>query len=651
VIAPVASGPRPGRRSLAVALVVAALGVVAARLCQVALVDGERLADLARRQHVVREELRPIRGTILDRSGETLAVSVGADSVFVRPRQLPRDDDRALAALGRTLGIPRQTLFRKISGPARFVWLKRPVSSAERIAVAELDVPGVGMLAEPRRFYPHGPLAAAVIGFAGIDSQGLEGVERVYDRELRGPEQAVGVERDALGRRILLEGEAEGPRRGADVELTLDSAVEYVAERELDRQVMETGARGGLVVILDPRTGELLALAQNPSFDPNRVAAARPDDWRNRVVADAYEPGSTLKGVLAAAALEEGAVVAGERFFCEEGSHRVAGEVIHDHHPHGWLSFPQVFQLSSNICAAKIGARLGADRYHDLLVAFGFGGKSGVDLSGEQAGIVRPARAWKPIDVATASFGQGIAVTPMQLASAYATLANGGVRMRPYVVRRVVSEDGEVVLENAPRIVRRVVREETARQVTAILEGVVGREGTAPAAAIPGVRVAGKTGTAQKVDLARGGYAAGRVASFVGYLPAEDPRVVILVIIDEPRTTRWGGTAAAPVFRAVAEATLGRFGIERSPALEGDDREPAIEADRARDRREAGGAGDPGEDASFVGLSLREALERARRAGVAVEVVGSGYVVRQRPTAAPGSGLRLELAGMEGPIT
>jgi len=532
------------------------------------------------------------------------------------------------------LRIPRGQWLQKVSTTAPFTWLKRQASPQELAQLRALNVPGVGTVSEPRRFYPHGRMAAPVIGFAGVDSQGLEGIELAYDGYLRGASGAMSVERDARGRKFLAGLDAALARQGANVVLTLDSSLQYVAERELDLQVGATRAKGGLVLMLDPRRGEILALAQNPSFDPNRRTAMEPERLRNRAVADAYEPGSTMKGLLAAAALEHRAVTPGDRFFCEKGSYRFAGHTIHDHHPYGTLSFAEILQVSSNVGATKVAERLGSKPYFETLRAFGIGSGTGVDLSGEQAGILRPLAAWKPIDLATASFGQGVAVTPIQLAAAYGAIANGGILMRPYIVKRVVDENGDVLSENQPTVVRRVVSEATAATVTQMLGAVVEAKGTAPLAAIPGLKIAGKTGTSQKVDFVHGGYARGRIASFVGYFPADDPQVVMLVILDEPQTTKWGGTAAAPVFRTIALAAAERLGIQVDNAPTG-----ATVADAATaPGRSAKRTQDT--PASFIGLSLRDALERARAAGVTVEVVGSGYVVRQDPP--PGRALEAQ---------
>jgi cell division protein FtsI (penicillin-binding protein 3) len=639
---------RPARLAAAALLIGAALAAVAARLVMLTLVQGERLAGLAQRQHSETEQMTPLRGSILDRAGEPLAMSIRADSVFARPAQLP--EDGSAAAVARVLSIPKNHWLKKISTAAPFTWLKRQASPDELARLRELKVPGIGTMPERRRFYPHGSMAAPVIGFAGIDSQGLEGIERAYDAYLRGTSAEWSVERDARGRQFLPRGmDNETPRQGANVALTLDASLQYIAERELDRKVTETRAKGGLVLMLDPHRGEILALAQNPSFDPNRHGALDRDLLRNRAIADAYEPGSTMKGLLLAAALDHHAVTASDRFFCENGRYGFAGHIIHDHHGAGTLSVQEIVQVSSNIGATKIGQRLGAKSYYQTLRAFGLGAPTGIDVAGEQSGIVRPLEAWKPIDLATASFGQGIAVTPLQLASAYAAIANGGIVMRPYIVKRVVDETGEAIVENQPTVVRRAVSEKTAREVTRILETVVSAKGTAPLAAIPGLAIAGKTGTAQKVDLAHGGYARGRIASFVGYFPADDPQIVMLVVIDEPQTTMWGGTAAAPVFRSIALAAAERLGIELPAIAAKEPVAPSRQTMRADDAGDSATA-----STSFVGLSLREALDRARAAGIAVEVRGSGYVLRQDPP--PGKAVptdrpvRLDLGSSGGPL-
>jgi cell division protein FtsI (penicillin-binding protein 3) len=504
--------------------------------------------------------------------------------------------------------------------------LKRAVTLRERDAVMRLKVGGVGEVMEARRYYPHGGAAAHVIGLAGVDAQGLEGIERYYERDLRAVARTLEVDRDALGREIFSEG-MEDPEvtRGATVQLTIDVALQDTVERALERGVQAARARGGTAIVLDPISGEVLALANSPAFDPNHRAAAGSLRRRNRAVTDFYEPGSTFKALLAAAALEQRVVRPDEMIFCENGRFPVGRRVIHDHHSHGWLSVAEVLQVSSNIGAAKIGERLGRTRFHDFLTAFEFGRPTGVDLPGEVGGILRPLEDWSRIALVTTSFGQGVAVTPLQMARAFAAIANGGLLVRPWVGMRAVGADGEVLWEHRPVVIRRVMKRETARMVTAMLERVVEEGGTGLLARVEGVRVAGKTGTAQKVEAGTGRYGHGRIASFVGFLPAEAPRFVILTLIDEPETSTYGGIVAAPIFQEIAAAAMERLGVPGT---------------RPPEWQEAGAEGgtpsaSTGNDAdgipSFLGLSMRAALERARSLGWTVQIAGSGYVTSQVP--------------------
>jgi cell division protein FtsI (penicillin-binding protein 3) len=467
-----------------------------------------------------------------------------------------------------------------------------------------------------------------VLGLAGIDSQGLEGIELLYDHDLRGVAESLSVGRDAHGRRMLTEGAWQPlPRQGARVELTIDASLQQVAEAELAAGVAARQARAGIAVVMQPATGELLALANVPAFDPNKADSATAERRRNRVVTDSYEPGSTFKGVLAAAAVEARAVRPEDRIFCENGHYTVGRRVVHDHEPYGWLTFADVIKHSSNIGAGKVGERLGAERLAAAINAFGFGVPTHVDLPGEIPGIVRPRSKWARINVVTTSFGQGIAVTPMQLLRAYAAIANGGQLMRPYVVRRVIGPDGNVVRENQPEVIGRPISPETARVVTGLLRAVV-EGGTGTQARIDGISVAGKTGTAQKVDGKTGRYSArDRMSSFIGFVPADAPRFVILVVIDSPRTATYGGLVAAPVFRRIAEYAVDRLGLRVAPAPV-----PAPEVDtiRAQLVKWTVPASDQGMP-SFIGLSMREALVRAARAGWDVHTRGSGFVVAQDP--------------------
>ncbi|TMB51115.1 MAG: PASTA domain-containing protein [Deltaproteobacteria bacterium] len=612
--------------------------LVALRALDLAVLRGPALARLAAMQHHQRIELLPHRGPIVDRSGDPLALSVDVPSIYVRPRELrAAGADARLPALATALHMPPRALRAKLASSQPFVWLKRQALPREAETVARLELPGVYTVTEGRRFYPHGNLAAHVLGFVGVDSQGLEGLEQRYDRVIRGEPQYLEFDRDARGREMFTGGVGAAPDQGNRLELTLDAAIQEATERELQSGVAAARAVGGAAVVLDPATGEVLALANVPTYNPNEPGDAADRRWRdrvrNRAITDPYEPGSTFKAVLAAAAIEEHLVTPGELFFCEHGRFQAGGRTIHDAHPYGWLSFAEVIQFSSNIGATKVGERLGRDRYHRYLRAFGFGNRTGIELPGETPGIMRPVESWSRIDLATLSFGQGVSVTPLQMSTAFAAIANGGTLLRPYVVRRIVAPGGEVVLENEPTAVRRVISTRSARTTTELLRRVVEEEGgTGTKARLEEFPVAGKTGTAQKVDPTTGGYSSKRIGSFAGFVPADEPRAVILVLIDEPSTSSYGGVVAAPVFRAIAAAVLKRLGVE-PPAPTVVARAPGAAPATPRAKPASREAATPAnaETPSFLGLSLREALARAQASGWQVRVTGTGYVAAQEP--------------------
>ncbi len=620
------------------------LAMVAMRIVQFTLTDSPDLSALARRQHHEKIHIAAHRGAILDRHGETLASSVERPSLYVRPRQVNAGDrGRAQTALSAALDLPPRAVAAKLTSDASFVWLKRAVTPREQAAVQQLAIRGLGEITEARRFYPHGPAAAQVLGFAGVDLRGIEGIERVYEQDLRALTRTLEIERDARGREILTEG-MDDPRAldGATVQLTLDVGLQTIAENALEHGVREAQAAAGTAIVLDPWTGEILALANAPTFDPNDRGTIPPAHRRNRAINEFYEPGSTFKAILAAAALEHGVVRPDEMIFCENGAMPVGKWVIHDHHRHGWLSVAESIALSSNIAAAKIGEKLGRERFHAFLADLGLGKPTGIDLPAEVGGMLRPLPSWSRINLMTTSFGQGIAVTPLQMARAFAAIANGGQLVQPYVGLRATGASGEALWEHQPKVIRRLMKPETAKAVTAMLEQVVEAGGTGTKAQIAGVRVAGKTGTSQKVEPGTGRYSShARVASFVGFLPADAPRYVIMVMVDEPQTSKYGGMVAAPIFRAIGAAALERLGMipaQPSPFLQ--EASVAIEEPIAP----AVPLGVP----SFLGLSKRKAVERARDLGWMVQVTGEGYVQSQIPApgaaAAPGKELALSLA-------
>ncbi len=520
------------------------------------------LREMAEDQYVRDHDIPARRGDIFDRRGVPLAQSVDVDSIWVDPSML-HDVEAAARELARATGGDTRELTERLVKGRRFAWVKRQVTPAEVAKVKALALPGVGFTREPRRFYPQRELAAQLIGLVGTDARGLDGLELAFEDELSGDRVKREGLRDAKGRKLLTRG-AQDPsaRAGATVTLTLDRQLQYLTEKALQRAVDESKAIAGTAVMLDPKTGELLAVANEPRFNPNTPREAQRDALRNRALTDAFEPGSTFKAFVVAAALDEKAITERTTLDCEQGAWAVGRHVVHDTHPYGTLDVRQVLQVSSNICAAKIAQRLGRDRLVEAYQRFGFGERHGLSVPGEGRGSVPYPRA--EITLATQAFGQGLTATTLQVAAGYAALANGGVLMRPYLVSKVVDPDGVVLLENKPAEVRRVVSERSARTVVAMLESVVEKDGTAPRARMDEYRVAGKTGTAQKADPVARGYSDKRVASFVGLVPAEDPHLVLLIVVDEPKTDVYGGLVAAPAFKEIAQAAMAYLGVPPS---------------------------------------------------------------------------------------
>jgi cell division protein FtsI (penicillin-binding protein 3) len=654
--------PRAARWiAIRVGAVAAALALgfvaVAVRAVQLQVLQGDRLGSLARDQYLRELTLKPRRGAITDRNGAVLAGNAEADSVFVDPRDLPSPGRaRELARLAKALALDAKALEKRVARGGRFAWVKRRVSPAEADQVRALKVPGVGFVKETRRWYPRRELAGQVLGLVGDDGEGLEGVERAWDDALQGASMRVPSLRDARGLHLL--GEAPAPEHvleGARVELTLDQGLQLVAERALAQAVQQARAASGMAVEVDPATGEILALANAPLFNPN---APRREEMRNRAVLDTFEPGSTMKAFVLARALEEGTLRPTDSLFCENGAWSVGGHVVHDHKGLGWVGPAKVMAASSNICAAKVGTRLGRERLQHAFLAFGYGERTLIGIPGEPRGQVPHPRA--EISVATMSFGQGMTATALQITQAMAAIANGGILMKPWLVRRVVDPaNGQVLSEAVPTPVRRAVSPETAAQVGRWLEGVVSDpDGTGKRARLAGWRVAGKTGTAQKADPVSGGYSADRhFSSFVGFAPAEAPRVVIGVFVDEPKGEIYGGEVAAPVFREIAAHALQATGVPPTePAVAAasppepppePDEGAAVAAVEVAPRRPAHGTN--GVAVPLVqGLSARAALRVLEAADLAGDVRGSGRVTAQAPRAGQpverGTRVRLTLA-------
>jgi cell division protein FtsI (penicillin-binding protein 3) len=562
-------------------------GLLAMRAGQLTL-TGSQAIDVGRDQIDTRITLRGARGLIVDRGGRELAISVDAPSVFVLP-QLLEEPDRALPQLARVLAVDADTLRKRIGERSRFTYLARWISDQQASEIERLDLPGVHVEREPRRTYPAGSMAAQFIGFANIDDEGVRGVEQIHDEWLRGSSHTFALTRDARGR--LLSNRSFDARAvaGGDVMLSLHAGLQAQAEAALAEAVERTASRGGIVVAVDPRTGDILSLAEAPGFDPNDFRNTPYAATRSRAFLDAVEPGSTMKAFLVAAALDEGVISEQTAFDTGEGWIHIPGKTIRDHHPYGVIDVPGVLRYSSNVGAVLIAGELGPEDHYAALCRFGFGRTTGSGFPSESPGLLREWSEWRPVDHATVAFGQGMNVTAIQLAMATAALANEGRLMQPRIVM-AMRRPGEPWRENEPVAVGRAVSDHTAQRMLGMLETVVSGDGTGRLAGLAGVRVAGKTGTAQVLDRESGRYSDSRyIAWFMGVAPADDPRVAIVVALDEPSgPLHTGGSTAAPLFAHVAAAQLAHQGIltepEPVPAISDPSWKVAM---RERERREA----------------------------------------------------------------
>jgi cell division protein FtsI (penicillin-binding protein 3) len=668
-------------------------GAVGVRAFNLQVRDADRLRAMAEEQYLREIELPPRRGRILDRNGAELASTADVDSIYCNPRQLPDPRDAA-RRLSKVLGLERAEVERKLSQRRFFAWVKRRVTPDEVTAVKALGLPGVAFTREPRRFYPNRTLAATIMGHAGSEGNGLDGVELALDKQLRGSASSVQGMRDALGRDIAVEGAADGPNTaGSDVVLTIDRYLTFITERALAAGATEHRAKGAVAIVMDPRSGEVLAMASVPTYNPNDPSAAVDAGARNRAITDAYEPGSTMKTFTVAAALEAGAVKPDDRFDCLMGRMMVGKYSIHDTHPHGVLTVAEVFKFSSNIGATKIARKLGREQFAEALESFGFGRPTGIGLPGERAGIVRPVAKWGDIGFANVAFGQGLTVTPLQMLAGVSAIAGGGVYRQPRIVARIVQADGTI--ESLPAASeRRVMTPAAARSMLAIMRGVTEQGGTAKQAALEGYTAGGKTGTAQKV--ANGHYDPDRwVSSFVGVVPAEDPRLAIIVVVDEPQGSHLGGVVAAPIFHDIAEPALRYLHVAPTvtvAARGGKDAVKGAAGDKPTAASAAAGAGADADDVAanegtatelpldddslgddpalaeawdevagaeggrgdrraaaasdrlvvpdFVGMSLGQAIRAARKSGVELafddpDGRATGVALRQRPAPGP----------------
>lgn len=647
------------------------LGVIVSSAYSVQVEDGAEWRKMAEKQRRRRLHVTPKRGSVYDRNGTPLAVSVEVPSATLDAVELLRgaDENRvplvardAATRIASALALDPVDLEKRILQRRRYIRLKRKLTEAEVAAIRNLSDPssplpirGLQTDGEPQRFYPNRELAGPLLGFVSPDGEGKDGLEVALDADLRGRIEEVRGLRDRSGRLIFHEGlENERALAGHDVFLTIDQGIQYTAERELEAAARTYEANAGSAVVVDPATGEILALANFPSFNPNDYGTSEVSARRNRAIADRFEPGSTMKVFTVAAALAARTVSPTQSIFCEQGRMAIDNVVIHDTHVSGWLTPTQILAVSSNIGVAKMGMALGESQLYEALRRFGFGEPTGIPLLGETGGVLRARRRpWVQVETASASFGQGISVTALQLAMGFAALANQGKLMEPILVKRVVDSTGTVVREDAPRVRREAVPPSVARTIAEMMVAVTEGEGTGVEAAIPGFRVAGKTATAQKADPSTGRYTSDRfTSSFAGFVPAERPRIVVAVVLDEPALARAGGYVAAPAFRRIAEMSLRYLGVTprgTTPmpisklSSDGDPAQAVYEAlkgpsqDRAPegDPQVADAPAQAGEVRvpNLRGLPMREAVRAAAAVGLAPAVEGTGTLAWQEPPA------------------
>jgi cell division protein FtsI (penicillin-binding protein 3) len=540
--------------------------LVVLRLADLMLRDHERLSERARSQYSTTKDVRASRGTIYDRRGRELAVNVDAVSTYLKPREI-EDPRRTAAALARVTGEDYRQLLRRASSDKSFAWAARKMEREEAEEVRSLGLKGVEFKREVKRFYPKGRLAAHVVGFVGIDNQALEGIELRYDDYLQGRSESVPVVRDARNR-TLSEGQPV-VASGGSVILTLDEGLQYIVERALDRAVERWQAASATAVMMDPYTGEILAMANRPTYDLNGFWTSPAAARRNRAITDTYEPGSTFKVITAAAALEAGLVEPTTRFDCSDGFIRVAGRAYWDTHNHGELNFKEVIQTSSNVGTIMLGLMAGSDRLQATAAHLGFGRHTDVDLPGESPGKLKRPGRWSDTDLASASIGYGVAVTPLQILRAYAAIANGGFLVKPFMVSDVISPEGAELYRHRSGEREPVLSRRTTAVLRDILVSVTEEGGTATGASVAGNRVAGKTGTARLIDPETGAYSTERYASsFVGFAPAENPRIALVVVVFEPQDKYYGGQVAAPVFQEIVDKSLSYLNVPREDAFD-----------------------------------------------------------------------------------
>jgi cell division protein FtsI (penicillin-binding protein 3) len=655
------------RRALIVSLTLAAwMLAIGVRLVYLQTAQHDWLKKRALVQQQNDLDTSPVRGLVLDRQGRELARSINAESFFVVPGEIQNVEEMA-ARLAPLVKVEKAVLAARLreaqESKRKFAWVARKLDDNAADAVKALGLKGIYSYKESKRHYPNGQLASHVLGFVGLDEVGLGGVEQFYNERIQGEAGKVFVQRDARGESYA--SFKVGAQPGQTVLLTIDQMVQYRTEQALLAAVERSRAKSGTAIVLNPRTGEILALANAPTFDPNDVRASSPEARTNQALQNIYEPGSTFKIVAFSAAIEKGLVKPTDRIDCQMGSINVAGRIVHDHHAFGSLTIAEALAKSSNVAAIKLGRQVGDEEMYEHMKRFGFGSKTGVELPGETIGLLRPVARWQPSSMGSIAMGQEVGVTPVQMAAAFGALANDGVRVKPHLVREIRGVDGSLVYQAQPEQ-HRVVKVETARELRRMLEGVT-LNGTAKLAQLNGYTAAGKTGTAQKIDPQTRAYSKTKfIGSFVGFAPVENPSVVIIVVIDEPMGAYHGGDVAAPVFREIAEQILPEMNVAPdtefksvpAPGLLAQMSSAAAERIRAEQEREraeqlatlpdvAYGDGRAGLNEivyttasrraivmpDLRGRSVRDAARVCAQLGLQLEASGEGRALKQSPGA------------------
>jgi stage V sporulation protein D (sporulation-specific penicillin-binding protein) len=539
--------------------------VLVIRLFYLQLVKHDYYQDRSYDQRLRIITLSPDRGDIFDREGNLLATSINAYSIFAVPASV-KDKNRTAEIISRILKTERSAIISKLNSGKPFVWIMRKIEAPQAMKIMENNLPGIKLIQEKKRVYPKKKLASQVLGFVGMDNQGLSGIEISYERYLRGEGGSLITERDPSGREIMTSSlrELKSPTNGMNLTLTVDENIQYIAEREIRRTVKKFNAHSGCAIVMDIKSGDILALASYPDFDPNEYQKYKQDVWYNSVVTDVYEPGSTFKLVTVASAIEDGVITKNSKVYCPDKL-ELGGKVIKNSHTTKFnthnLTVDEILRESVNTGAAEIAIKMGKENFYRHIKDFGFGSTTGVGLAGESRGIIAEPSQWNKPDIGMISFGQSIAVTPIQLISSLASLANGGIRVKPRLVKKIESVDSNFLKIFAPEQSGQAVSAKTAGDVLALSESVV-ENGTGRLAKIPGFRVGGKTGTAQKPRPGGLGYMPGHfISSFIGFVPLDHPRIAVLVVVDDPKPVYWGERVASPAFKEIAEFSLRKLNV------------------------------------------------------------------------------------------